>query len=118
MTIKTENSLLWVHRILVPILVVIITGVVSFLGWLGTRALDRIEEGFKDHDGRLGRLEISGARLDSLSFTAQHWADAKARIDEDRANLDRRVTRLEEAIPAIKETLLRIEGKVDKLQDR
>lgn len=118
MTIKAETNWLWIHRILMPVLLLILTGVVSIGGYIGSKIWDRVEHGLINLDSRVGRIELDVARTDANRFTSQHWNDAKTRIDEDRAILDRRVTRLEESSAQIKESLSRIETKIDKLQDR
>ena len=111
---KEENTWLWMHRILMPILMVILTIVVSIGGFIGTKVWDRVENGLNNLDERIDVLEVTSAKNDSNKFTAQHWVDAKSRMDEDRAIIDRRITRLEEAIPQIKESLLRIENKIER----
>ena len=113
---NTETILLWAHRVLMPILTALIAAVIGIMGYVGNQVWQEARVWMRLMDGRVDRLEIDGARTSGNRFTAGDWAQAKAAIDNDRANLDRRITRLEEAVPTIKETLLRIESKVDKLQ--
>jgi chromosome segregation ATPase len=72
----------------------------------------------RDFNIRVAKLELAEARAESNRFTSGDWASAKARIDEDRQNLDRRITRQEEAMLAIKETLDRIEEKIDVFNEK
>jgi hypothetical protein len=61
---------------------------------------------------RIWRAETQGNR-----FSSQDWTAAKTILDADKSNLDRRITRLEESIPPIRESLIRIETSVNKLAD-
>lgn len=111
---KQESSLVWINRILMPIMMMILTIIISIGGFVGAKVWDRVENGLNNLDERIDVLEVANAKTDSNRFTSQHWVDAKSRIDEDRAIIDRRITRLEESIPQIKESLLRIENKIEK----
>jgi hypothetical protein len=113
MTIKAESAWLWIHRILMPVLMAFLTVAFGVGGFIGAKVWDRVEHGLVSLDDRVDAIEVDNARIDGSRFTTQHWTEAKARLDEDRVNLDRRLTRLEESIPQIKETLIRIEKKLD-----
>jgi hypothetical protein len=65
------------------------------------------------HELQMWKAETQGNR-----FSSKDWTDAKHIIDSERNAHDRRITRLEEMIPPIKEGMLRIETKLDKLVDR
>jgi hypothetical protein len=112
----SETFFLWAHRVLMPILTLLIAAVISIMGFVGNQIWAEARAWMREFDGRVARLEISEARTDGNRFSSNDWAVAKARLDEDRANMDRRVTRLEEAVPVIKESLLRIETKLDKIK--
>lgn len=111
----SESIMLWAHRVLMPILTLLITAAISIMAWVGNQVWGEARSWMRELDGRVSTLEIKDAKMDASKFTTGDWAQAKARMDEDRANLDRRITRLEEAVPAIKETLMRIENKIDKI---
>jgi hypothetical protein len=113
-----DGLLLWTHRILMPIATVLMAGALGIMGAVGRGIWAEAREWMQAMDHRVVQLELKEARSDSNRFTSQHWTDAKSRLDEDRANMDRRVTRLEESVPQIKESMIRIETKIDKLADR
>jgi len=108
--------LLWAHRVLMPLLSVLTAAVIGVMGFVGNQIWQEARVWMRELDGRVGKLEIQEARTDGNRFTSGDWAAAKTRIDEDRAIIDRRITRLEESVPQIKESLLRIETKLDKNQ--
>jgi len=113
MTTKSETTWLWIHRVCMPVVTAFLTVAISIGAFIGVKVWDRVENGLVNLDERVDVLEVSNARTDGNRFTSQHWTDAKSRIDEDRANMDRRITRVEESIPQIKESLIRIEKKLD-----
>ena len=113
---STESALFWAQKFLMPGVTFLLMAVVSLMGYVGNQIWSEARGWMRTFDNRVTRLEIQEARSDSSRFTSGDWAQAKQQLDEDRANLDRRITLLEEAVPAIKESLLRIETKIDKMR--
>jgi hypothetical protein len=62
------------------------------------------------HELQLWQAETRGNR-----FSSQDWAAAKAILDAERVVNEQRVVRLEESIPPIRESLQRIEGKLERI---
>lgn len=80
--------------------------------WFLNQAWERInniEKSIRD-------LELATATTNGTKFTANDWANAKSILDADRLAMDRRVIRLEESLPTIKETLIDIKNNIDKLK--
>lgn len=69
-------------------------------------------------DRRVSRLELDAAATSGTRFTSGDWTTAKASIDERAASLDKRVTRTEDAVLAIKDTLTRMDAKLDRIEQR
>lgn len=67
-------------------------------------------------DDRVRDLQVASASINGNRFSSVDWNSAKQRIDEERAILDRRITRLEEAIPRIDSALQRIEEHATRTQ--
>lgn len=65
-------------------------------------------------DDRVRELQVTTASTNGNRFTSVDWNKAKDSLDEERALLDRRITRLEEAIPRIDSALSRIEANTAK----
>lgn len=107
---------MWAHRVLMPILTLLITAVIAIFGWVGNNIWSEARSWMKEFDGRVHNLEIQEAKTDGNRFTNVDWTRAKMEIDARNNEMDRRITRLEEAVPAIKETLIRIDAKLDKIQ--
>lgn len=96
----------WVLRIaqlLVP-------PIVAIIAWFLTLTWNRIEQ--LEISVEAVKIEQAGARAGSMS--SSEWIAAKRSIDEYSLSLDRRVARLEEALPVIKESLVRIENKLER----
>lgn len=72
--------------------------------WFLNQAWNRINEIEKS----VHKLEIETATTNGNRFTSSNWADAKAILDAEKLSLDRRVMRLEESIPVIRESLLEL----------
>ena len=73
-------------------------------------------------DQRVQNLEFFKASTDSSKFTSSDWVSAKSVLDERDVSMDKRITRVEDAIPVIRSTLdksaialERIEQKVDRI---
>lgn len=112
--LKNENTSIWVYKILIPVLMTIMTAVVSVGGFIALQIWERVENGIIQLDQRMDKVELVNAQSSSVIFTSKDWMDAKHRMDDDRALLDRRTTRLEEAIPQIRESLQRIEKNITR----
>lgn len=61
---------------------------------------------------KIQAIELKAAETGGNRFTSNNWVDAKAILDNERAALDRRIMRLEESLPVIKDTLIEIKNKV------
>jgi hypothetical protein len=61
-------------------------------------------------EGKVQTIEVSLASTSGSRFTSADWSTAKSIIDSDRNSLDRRVMRLEESLPVIKDTLIDIKA--------
>lgn len=106
-TSMLENIWVWASRIFAPLFVVIM--------FLSSFIMKDVLSSLSNIDERVVNLELRNAEVSGNRFTSGDWANHKALLD-DRANaLDRRVIRLEEAIPPIKDSLIRIENKLDKM---
>lgn len=68
----------------------------------------------KEVENRVYSLEIKDATITGNRFTSSDWMTQKSLIDADKLATERRITKLEEAIPTIKESLIRIELAIDK----
>jgi hypothetical protein len=60
-------------------------------------------------------IEVSAASIAGNKFSSTEWVNAKAILDSERTLLDRRIVRLEESIPVIKDSLIEIK---DQLKNR
>lgn len=65
-------------------------------------------------DHRVSRLELDAAATSGNRFTSSDWAAAKSVLDERSAGFDKRITRLEDAIPQIRDTLLEIKNDLSQ----
>ena len=59
-------------------------------------------------------LQIATATMQGNRFSSKDWTDAKTILDAERLAMDRRVIRLEESLPIIKDTLIEIKQKIEK----
>ena len=78
--------------------------------WFLSQAWDRINNIEKS----VHQLEIATALTNSNKFTTNDWATAKSVLDSDRLAMDRRIIRLEESLPSIKDSLLEIKNSIVK----
>lgn len=69
---------------------------------------------FKDHELAIQDIRINQATSSVGRFTAESWQIQKQILDDQAILTERRITRLEESIPYIKESLVRIEHSIDK----
>ena len=65
-------------------------------------------------DERIRSVELLIAETSGNRFSSKDWALNKAVLDQRHNILDRRTTRLEENMLAIRDILERIEDKIDK----
>lgn len=63
-------------------------------------------------EGKVQTIEVTMATTAGNRFTSNDWVTAKSLIDTDRNSLDRRIMRLEESLPVIKDTLLEIKDTI------
>lgn len=63
---------------------------------------------------KVHELELVGATSSGNRFTSNDWQTNKALLDAERLSMDRRIIRLEESLPSIKDSLLEIRTKLDK----
>ncbi len=105
----TEIVWTWIQRLLTPVLAIL----VAIFTWLSAQAWAYVTE----MDTRLRMMELWRAEASGRAFNSADWAEQKATLDQDTSDLDRRVTRLEEAIPPIKESLLRIESTTEAIRE-
>ena len=83
-------------------------------GWLFTQAFSTVGAMKAEiHDIQIKQAETAGNR-----FTSTDWTEAKTNLDRERSLLDSRTTRLEEALQNQKEQLIRIENKLDRIQEK
>ena len=61
-------------------------------------------------------LELNTATTSGNRFSSSDWVVAKSVIDAERLQMDRRIMRLEESIPVIKDSLIDIKKSLDKNQ--
>lgn len=78
--------------------------------WFLSQAWDRISAIEKS----VHQLEITNSASTANKFTASDWIAAKATLDAEQNALDRRIMRLEEALPVIKESLIEIRDTLKK----
>jgi hypothetical protein len=80
--------------------------------WFLNEAWSRINEVEKT----VHKLEIESASVESNKFTNNDWAKAKLILDSERSDFDRRLIRLEESIPVIKDSLLSIKDSIKSIK--
>ena len=109
---KEEGAILqsWVLRIFSLLMA---TGLAT-TSWFLNQAWDRINQNERD----INELKITSATTSGNRFTSGDWMEAKRNLDSDRLALDRRIIRLEESIPTIKDTLLEIKQDVKALHNQ
>lgn len=105
---QTTSSTTWTLRI--GSFVMSIAIMVS--SWFLNQAWERINTIEKS----VRALEIASATTNGTKFTANDWANAKSILDADRLAMDRRIIRLEESLPTIKESLIEIKNNIDKIK--
>ena len=100
----------WVSRGLM----ILVSIVLAICSWFLTQAWDRISE----NEQAIHKLEVSDAETSGNRFTSGDWANAKAVLDSDRLSMDRRIIRLEESLPTIKDTLIEIKQTIQRLEEK
>jgi hypothetical protein len=78
--------------------------------WFLSQAWDKINTIEKS----VHELEITAALTNSTKFTNNDWASAKSVLDADRLAMDRRIIRLEESLPSIKDSLIEIKNSIQR----
>lgn len=104
-------------------------GVISAIGALVLYLSSQLVGNLKDQLGELKKLnsavhdrvtslELDRAANTTSKFTLSEWIAGKAAIDNMLAAQDKRITRTEDAIITIQQTLPRMENKIDGLVKR
>ena len=103
--IKEEKLkvLTWIIRALMALSI-------TMTSWFLSQAWEKINENAKD----ISELKLIQAESKGQLFTASDWATAKMLIDNEKLAMDRRIIRLEESIPVIKESLIDIKQTIQK----
>lgn len=76
--------------------------------WFLNQAWNRISE----NERAIRNIELNAATVSGTRFTSTDWTIQKNLIDSERLALDRRIIRLEESLPVIKDTLLEIKQEL------
>ena len=97
----------WIIRVGAPLLMSIALAISS---WFLTQAWNRIGAIEK----AVTELQISSATTNGNRFTSTNWVEAKTILDSERLAQDRRIIRLEESLPIIKESLLELRNNMGK----
>jgi len=79
---------------------------IMITSWFLNQAWDRINK----IESAIQVLEIRDAKHDSSTVASVDWIRSKDVIDNKSNELDRRITRLEESLPVIKDSLLDIKN--------
>jgi hypothetical protein len=82
--------------------------------WFLNQAWNRITE--VEH--AVKALEITSASTNGNRFTTNDWVTAKSILDTERLAMDRRIIRMEESIPAIKDSLIEIKAQLRELNEK
>lgn len=107
MSEKSDNNLKWFTRVAVTV-------AIFAMGWFVREwAIEQRKFNEKINE-RVAVLEVESAKLSGSRFTSVEWTSAKTILDERDVNMDKRITRVEDAIPAIRQSLERIEAKLEK----
>ncbi len=107
MTDKQNQQFEWAWR---GILVLVLAA----CGWFARNVYIEQKAFNQDVSIRVSALEIKQAETAGNRFTSADWVNAKSTLDERDVNMDKRITRLEDAVPAIRQSLERIEMKLDR----
>jgi hypothetical protein len=91
----------------------IISIFIMISSWFLNQAWGRIAE----IERSVKQLELSSASTSGNRFTSGDWTKAKEILDSERLSMDRRVIRLEESIPMIKETQFDIKKSIDEIKE-
>ena len=113
-----EKVILWVHKILMPILLTIITISMGLFSWIGKTVVEEFKEWRVSTERRLVSLELTRATVEGNRFSSDDWTDAKIIIDKDRVHTNSRVTRLEERFISMSAGIARIEKNTEKINER
>lgn len=106
MTAQTERKWMWVHRIVVMVMSVFmpITGY-TFVS---------VSNKFREHELAIQDIKLNQQLASVGVFNAESWKEQKQILDQQAIQAERRIIRLEESIPYIKESLVRIETNLEK----
>lgn len=118
MTVEQKSRLEWVFRIVVSVTGTATMIAVLSIGWFLRDIYIQQKHFNRDVDERVRLLELHRAEVAIGKFTTSEWLTAKSVIDERASNLDKRITRTEDAVVGVREALGRIEAKLDKLEQR
>jgi hypothetical protein len=104
---STNQANVWIviYRFAVPILL-------ATTSYFLMRVIDQVSS----QGESIRELELAHAETRGSRFTSMDWAKNKDAIDSRHNILDQRVTRAEANSEAIKESLARIETKLERIQ--
>lgn len=97
---KTTDTISWIIRIGSFIMSIAI--MVS--SWFLNQAWTRIN----NNEQSIRTLELKAAEISGNRFSTTDWSYQKTLLDNERLAMDRRLIRLEESLPVIKDSLLEI----------
>lgn len=105
---KSEGAGPWIIRIgsFIMSLAIMISS------WFLNQAWDRITQLEKE----VKQIQINDALINGNGFTSKNWTDAKTILDAERLAMDRRIIRLEETIPVIKDSQLETKKTLDDIK--
>lgn len=83
---------------------------ITVSSWFLNQAWTRINEA--ERNIQENRLKLS--TLEATRYTAADWSVNKTLLDSERLEMDRRIMRLEESYPVIKESLLEIKNSINE----
>jgi hypothetical protein len=92
-----------------------ITVLVGIVGWYAASAAAEQKAFNAKVNERVSALELESARNSGNRFTAAEWLAGKNVMDAALANQDKRITRTEDAIIVLKETLPRMEKTLNEI---
>ena len=95
---------------MIKILTFFTTVAIAVTSWFLNQTLTKIDS--LDH--RVYAIEFNRAKDTSNNFTNRDWQDAKSVIDNEKFLTEKRIIILEQSIPQIKESLIRIEKSIER----
>lgn len=118
MTPEQKAKAEWSWRIIMSVIGGATLLLVGTIGWFARDAYMKQAQFNLDVDTRVRDLEVYRASSEASRFTATEWVNAKGVLDERDVNLDKRVTRIEDAIPAIKVMLEKQQAYLERIETK